>query len=218
MRIVDTQQTTHIDRQVGSSVFGINLVSRPPAHVQSSILELQSAIEAALPSGIAFRAPAESLHLSIFQFVSARDTNPRRSSDWRARQHKVISALDAIASNPWDISLAAPRLELRPAAIIMVYPSSSDLEALRNRIEESPSLTGLSSHRPGLQHVSLFRYSTEMPLEQLRDACQRIDCGIPEWRMVQMDLVRETVYPSLRFELLRSFRLAQASIVRSMSR
>lgn len=125
---------------------------------------------------------------------------------------KVISALDAITSNPWNISLAAPRLELRPAAIILTYPSSSGLEALRHRIEGSPSLSGLSGRRPALQHVSLFRYSAEMPLEQLRNACQTIGCAMLEWRMVQMDLVCETVYPSLRFELLRSFRLAEASI------
>jgi hypothetical protein len=163
-------EKTHIDQQVGCSVFGVNLISRPPGHVRASILELQDAVEAALPGDIAYRTPAESLHMSIFQFVWVRDTNPKGSADWQVCQGKVISALDAIASNPWGISLTAPRLELRPAAIILIFPPSSGLEALRDRIERSP-LSGLNSRRPGLQHVSLFRYSTEMPLEQLRNAC-----------------------------------------------
>lgn len=205
-------EKTRIDQQVGCSVFGISLIGRPPAHVRAGILESQDAIEAALPRDIAYRTPAASLHLSIFQFVPVRDTNRNGSTDWEVRQDKVISALDAIASDPWDISLAGPWLELRPAAIILIFPSSSDLEALRHRIERSPSLSGLNSRRPGLQHVSLFRYSTEVPLEELRSACQHIDCGVPEWCLAQMDLVHETVYPSLHLELLQSFRLAEGFI------
>lgn len=206
-------EETQVDHQIASSVFAINLVSWPPASVRDSMLKLQSAVEAVVPSGAVHRAPEDSLHMSIFQLVWARGNSSNSEAAWQVRQSEIVSELQAMASGPWNIVLAAPRLEVRTAAIILVFPPSSGIEALRHRLEAVPALAGLDSHRPSLQHVSLFRFTKQVPLNSLQSTCRDIEVDVPPWHMIEVDLVREMVYPSLVLEPLRTFQLEQNSAI-----
>ena len=204
-------ETTQVDHQVASSVFAINLVSRPPSGVRDSMLRLQDSVAAVLPTCAVFRAPEDSLHMSIFQLVWARGNGVNGDTAWWVQQSDVLSELETLASQPWDIVLTAPRLEVRSAAIILVFPPSSEIEALRHGLEDMPALAGLDSHRPRLQHVSLFRFTAEMPLDDVQSTCCDIEFDLPPWRIIDVDLVRETVYPSLCLECLRTIVLGRHS-------
>lgn len=180
---------------------------------------LQRAIEATVAPQVTHRTPIGSLHISIFQFAWARETDDaRKQSAWRTCQDDVIRELERAVSPTAPILLKAAKLEVRPAAIIVVFSPSPELEALRNRISGMPSISSLRSRRPGLQHVSLFRYSTEMALDELRVACQNVPLNLPPWHVANAELVQETVYPSLGFESLRSFEFADVSVSQDSDR
>jgi hypothetical protein len=197
---------TQVDKQVGAPVFAVNLIGRPPKRVREHMSILQDSLATAVSPEAVHRTPAESLHLSVFQFAWARQKEDQQSA-WAMCRNNVQRQLESAVSLIAPVFLNAARLEVRPAAIIVVFSPSPELEALRNRISAMPSIAGLASRRPHLQHVSLFRYSKEVPLEEFRAACNDIEVDLPPWRLSRLDLVRETVYPSLAFDSLQSFEL-----------
>lgn len=200
-----------VDDQVGASVFGVNLISRPPSRVRESMSLLQDSIQAAVPDTVAWRTPAESLHLSIFQFVWARIAGDAdKEAAWRVREDDILGDLESAASAAAQILLSKAKLEVRFAAIILAFPPSSELETLRHRIGAFPSVSGLCSRRPHLQHVSLFRYLTKTSRDGLESACRDIEVDVPVWHVSEVELVRESVYPSLQCQVLQTFALADA--------
>ncbi len=203
-------ERTLVDAQVGAPVFAVNLISRPPRRVRERMSSLQDSLAPILSPEAAHRTPPEALHLSVFQFVWARETKDQRPA-WQTCQDDVLRQLGSAVSSTAPALLQLARLEVRRAAIIVAFSPSPELEALRQKISDMPAIASLAGRRPRLQHVSLFRYSRPMLFEELKAACRNIELDLPPWRVLRVEVVRETVYPSLAFEVLRSFELTHAS-------
>lgn len=201
---------TKKDQQIGAPVFAINLVSIPPRATSDRIAEVQDRIQSAVPEGTVFRSPADSLHLSVFQFVWARGSKSNQEAIWRQLQNDVVGSLDSAVSEIESISLISPILSVTPAAIILIFQSSPAVERLRESITGFAEISRLEYRQPQIQHVTLFRFETEASLVELVEVCENMEVSVPAWNVKGLELVEETVYPSLKRRTICSFAVGKS--------
>jgi len=201
---------TRLDRDVGRPTFAINLIARPPASVRNQLSAIQDAISVAVSDGVLYRCPPASLHLSVFQFVWSRSNGGLAQEPiWNGCKDRIIEGLETVISSTDALILGRPSIEAGESAVILKFDPSPALEALRDGISSRAGLHHLSTNRPAIQHVSIFRYNQEVPLEAVRGLCGNVAIALTPWAIEELALVRENVYPSLDLELIHSFRLRQ---------
>jgi hypothetical protein len=199
---------TLVDCDVGLPTFAINLIARPTSSVRNKFSAIQDAISVAVSKGVLYRCPPGSLHLSVFQFVWARRVGgPAAESVWNSYQNHIIEGLEAVISSTDGFIVGRPSIDARESAVILKFDPSPVLEALRDGISSIAGLYRLSTNRPTIQHVSIFRYHQEVALQGIREACSNVSIADPAWTIEELGLVRENVYPSLDLKLIRTFRL-----------
>jgi CheY-like chemotaxis protein len=199
----------HMDSQVGLPTFGINLIARPRPLVSEKFSAIQDALSLAIPKGVLYRCPLSSLHLSVFQFVWARRIRESAADEsvWSGYQNHIVERLNAVASSTDAFAVGRPRILAGESAVILRFDPSPVLEALRDDISSIAGLGGLSTNRPTIQHVSIFRYDQEVAVNPIQQACNNVHIPHLVWTIDQLELVREKVYPSLELDVIRTFRL-----------
>jgi hypothetical protein len=200
---------THMDSQVGLPTFGINLIARPRPLVSEKFSAIQDELSLAVPKGVLYRCPPSSLHLSVFQFVWARRIKESAADEsvWSDHQNHIVERLNALACLADAFVLDRPCILAGASAVILRFDPSPMLEALRDDISAITALSHLSSNRPTIQHVSIFRYDQEVALNPIQHACNNVHIPHLVWTIDELELVREKVYPSLDLDIIWTFRL-----------
>jgi hypothetical protein len=170
---------------------------------------IQDAIDRRIPGDALFRCPAASLHLSVFQLVWARSEEARgEGRAWAACCGQVLADLGAVAASAQEFLLRSPSIHIEKSAVIIKFARTHALERIRDQISAVARQAELSWNRPKIQHVSLFRYSRSIVLDQVIDACGRLQSPDLTWRVCGLRLVRENVYPSLDVTVIEDYEFA----------
>ncbi|WP_460480983.1 hypothetical protein [Comamonas humi] len=200
---------TLADSQVGCPTFAINVLAYPPGSVQRRLSDMQDAIESMAPTGSLYRCPATTLHLSVFQFVWARSpVGAMDRSAWLGRQGQTVKALTRIASSSSSFVLSQERIHAGESAVFLRFDPSPLLEQLRDGIAAFAADDFPACNRPGIQHITLFRYRQQVALSLVEAACQRAPAFCEEWKVDRLELVQENVYPALNVDVIGAFQLA----------
>jgi hypothetical protein len=177
------------------------------AETQASLGELQKAVAAHWPHPL-HTAPPEALHQTLYALANVKDRFDKEAY-WRSIAEPCGEILDNICRGHGPIELMYSRLKVTDTAIIAVATESSGLiETIRHRIAELiPPPTGLKPMRYNLIHSTLARYrvSAEIPNETIA-AIESLPVSVKA-RVVNIKLVRETLFPYQKHDELRSFPL-----------
>ena len=200
-----TGQATQIDSRIGLPVFGVSLIALPPARVRHRLSEIQDLIEAAAPQDCLYRCPAATLHLSVFHFVwTRRPQGAGGQAEWEKGKAGILAAIAAMTSSMRPFTLGRGTVQVGDAAIFLKFDASPAIERLRDAL--AGIATPSCASRPAIQHVSLFRYRRNVPVQTVQEAC----AGLPpfgDWEVDALQLAHEKVYPSMDFSLIDEFAL-----------
>jgi len=193
-----------VDSRIGSSTFAINLVAHLPDEIQTIVSGIQEIIIGLVPPGTLFRCPVSTLHMSVFQFVHARKATPNCDSDeWKNISKEILLYLDSTKKITNVCTFKTPTIEVSESAIFLLFADSIEIDALRDRLECRARETRLSWNRPGIQHVSIFRYASPVQLDKIQSQINAIEIPCIEWKLSVLQLEQENVYPSLEITVIK---------------
>ena len=189
-----------VDGMIGNPAFAINLVAQPPEETKALLSDVQERIAHSLPRNAMFECPVSSLHLSVFQFVHSRNAKLNNDTQvWECVSKSLLSHIDSAINEAMVCNLHGSSLHVSESAIFLRFSESREIESLRSRLAGIASQTELNWNRPGIQHVSMFRYLKPIQLDRVRLAIDSIKIPPIEWEITKLQLVRENLYPSLNF-------------------
>jgi hypothetical protein len=177
------------------------------AETQASLGKLQEAVAARWPHPL-YTAPPEALHQTLYALANVKDRFDKEGY-WRSIAEPCGEILDSLCQDYGPIELTYSRLKVTDTAIIAVATETSGLiEAIRHRIAELiPPPAGLRPMRYNLIHSTLARYrvSAEIPDETIA-AIESLPVSVKA-PVDRIKLVRETLFPCMEHDELRSFPL-----------
>ncbi|GEM_PF-6104589 len=195
-----------VDSRIGSSTFAINLVAHPPEEIVTIASEIQEIIIGLMPPDTLLRCPISTLHMSVFQFVHARKSSPTHDSDeWKSVSEEVLLQLDSATKFINTCTLKTPTIEVSESAIFFLFEALSGIDTLRDRLESIASETRLSWNKPGIQHMSIFRYASPVQLDKIKAQINAIEIPCMNWELSVLQLKQENVYPSLETTVIKKY-------------
>jgi len=157
------------------------------------------------------RQPAHALHVSsAFLVPVSGETDLPKDEIWQARGADWVRVIAGATAAMTPFRLRFSRLMVTDAAVIAVADQPNPISELRRVLTAALDLPWPIT-KGELVHTTLFRFSAALadPARLLRragDLETRIETGVPE-----LQLVRETTFPSLNFEVLHRFALGKPS-------
>lgn len=174
---------------------------------QDSLGQIQEALAAQWPHPL-YTAPPEALHQTLYALANVKDRFDKEGY-WQSIAEPCSEILDSLCRDHGPIELIYSHLKVTDTAIIAVATESSGLiEAIRHRIAELiPPPPGLKPMRYNLIHSTLARYrvSAEIPDETIA-AIENLPLSVRA-PVESIKLVRETLFPCIEHDELRSFSL-----------
>jgi hypothetical protein len=174
---------------------------------QAALHGLQERVARLWPARL-LRAPASALHLTIYPLVPVRGAFDR-DAYWDAIADRAVNLLGGLCAAAGPFRLRFERVQAAPAAIIAVARDGSGLiDRIRQAIAERlPPPPGLAPMRYDLIHSTLARHAAPDPIPAAAVAAVEALPVAIEASVARLKIVRETVYPCLVMEELRTLPL-----------
>jgi hypothetical protein len=198
-----------LDRRWGRPCLGYNLCLRPGPAAAAGFSAVQQPLLAAEPSLL--RVPEHALHANVSWLLPVhREFGREKDELWQRQGAGWLAVLGSVltaAAGPFR--LCYRHLVATDAAIIAVADEPSFVSALRRELAVAlPVPGGISAGQ--LVHTTLFRYP-----EPLRDPGSLLARLTAAEFLVTVDVrellvVRERVFPSLDYEIIRRLPLGGA--------
>ncbi|MGE5132707.1 MAG: 2'-5' RNA ligase family protein [Gemmatimonadota bacterium] len=183
------------------------LCIRPDADARAGLAAVQDAV--AGPEPALLRIPPQALHLSVAWLLGVHETFARPKDElWAEYGPGWLAMLrTALAALP-PFSLRLRELAATDTAVIAIADAPNPVTALRAELTGAlPRPRNLPLSRGELVHTTLFRYraplaAPEAFLQRVAGAAVNLQVSVHE-----MALIREIVFPSLRFQTVQNFTL-----------
>ncbi len=166
------------------------------ANVQRQVLTLEPAL---------LRQPESQLHMSIAWLLPVRrEFSEPKDALWASRGDGWLAAITAITEATGPMRLRYRRLVAADAAIIAVAAEPNPVGRLRREITAALDLPWpITYSSVETVHASLFRY--RQPLTDPAGLLRRLESLVIdiETEVSELLMVRESIYPTLAYEVLR---------------
>ncbi|NMJ40902.1 hypothetical protein GWK16_06600 [Roseomonas sp. JC162] len=145
--------------------------------------------------------PAAALHVTVLPLIDAAETFPtaksllwdRHGPDWQA-----AIALACMRLRPFRLRFTRLRVDARA---VIAMDEANPFAALRRDLAGACALPQRPVRMPDITHVTLLR-ARRASVAPLPDRPPTVAAEIP---VTRLRLVRETVFPTLAFEILAEF-------------
>jgi hypothetical protein len=203
---VNGSLTVTADGMWGRDCLAYSIQAAIPDGLADALASIQFELDkAGLP---AFHAcPRNTLHISIFAVVPVRSPVAGKEDYWTGVSSRVMDDLDRLCRGHRVMPVHFDELRLTPNAIIAATRAVPDrIAAIRSHFAGWPAHPGWPRPVYDIMHVTLARFATEqrVPDSAVREVCRPISLA---GEVSRIQLVRETVYPSLKIDALASFDL-----------
>jgi hypothetical protein len=198
----------HFAERWNQPCLAYNACIRPGPSATAALSALQARVLRREPS--LRRIPESALHASLVWLLPVQEEFGRRKDElWQRNGPGWVAALAGVAARTGSFRLSFRRLVATDSAIIALADEPNGVSALRRDLIPLLRLPG-SASAGDLAHVTLFRYA-----EPLRDPgslvgwlaagefCLEVDVG-------ELLVIRERVFPSLRYDVLHRLPLLAA--------
>jgi hypothetical protein len=155
-----------------------------------------------------FGMPGEALHVTVLDWISPVDGYEGTSKTELYEQ--IYDDFDAVMSqvtaSTAPITIKFNIVRASPSTIFITGRDNGEFETLRQHFVEKVSLPKDTKTPPQIIHSSLVRFVKEIELSDVErfTASQQLD--ITE-TFTHFDLLRSTVEPNLKFEVLKEYKL-----------
>ncbi len=154
-------------------------------------------------------SPPHALHLSIYAPVPVRWPDSGKGDYWQEIAARTRADLEDLCTSQRSFTLHFDTLRVSPSAIIAVASGVPELvAAIRERFSQAPGHPCWPRPMYDIAHTTLARFSADgvLPepiIHQLSTKPISVMASV-----IRIQLVRETVYPSLQVDTLTSYDLA----------
>jgi hypothetical protein len=193
-----------VDALFGTPCEGYQYQAVPAAAALDRLGRLQDEIEGA-SAGALIRIPRPSLHVTIVPLLDADEHFEATPAElWRHHSARWTDAIERASAAVQRFELEFVELRYTPKAVILLAMMPNRVTLLRKEVAEVCGLPDRATRVPNITHMTLFRYRDPSAVTDHDVSAQLpVRLAIDELRFV-----RETVYPTLAFEPIRSWRLA----------
>jgi len=147
--------------------------------------------------------PAESLHISIFWIIDARQVYPSdKDLIWENLSSVTLAQFSKVVSEVKSFEISFGDIVLTDSAVICIGQDNGTVQALRNAFAKSIPLPPETRNNHTIIHVTLGRLvrHPNSPV-QLLASIFRVKCELME--MVRsIEIRKELIYPSLETEVV----------------
>lgn len=199
-----------LDTMWGDPCLAYNVQVLLPPSIHAPLVKLQTEIEHQ-ETGSLLRCPAHALHISIASLIPVRtpDSSQDKEAQWQSIRYESQTALRKVAKTTRDFQIRFCRVIATDGAIITVATDDGHMQTIREKLRE---YVPLRSTPINIIHCTLFRYHTrlENPQKLLADLQTRTLRQI--FTVDELQIRRETMYPSLASDLAFASKLAGSRI------
>ena len=189
---------------------GYLLLFRPDASASAALAERQQQVLALEPALL--RQPEARLHTSVAWLLPVgREFSEPKDALWAEHGEDWLKIIEAITEGIPPMRLCYRRLVVTDAAIIAVAEEPNPVGAFRRELTAALGLPWpISYSSVGIVHTTLFRYR-QPPSDPvgLLHRLQAMPVAI-ETQVSELLMVRESVYYTLKYEVLRRLPLGKA--------
>jgi hypothetical protein len=196
----------------GQPTLGYILMFRPDPAAVAGLVAVQDMVLAAEPSLL--RQPASQLHNSVAWLLGTQAEFGRPKDEiWQERGDdwlKIIAGMTDVTS---PMRLRFRTIVMTSAAVIAIAEEPSPVAQFRRELTAALGLDWPITYESlGVVHVTLLRY--RQPLADPAALLSRISAASisVETEIDELILVRETVYPTLDYEILRHLPLRGSAL------
>ena len=206
-RTVSDSLTVTADDMWGRQCLAYNIQAVIPGGLAGALASIQQELgRIELP---AFNpCPRETLHISIFALVPVRSAAAGKKEYWENVSSKAVADLEGLCRGRRAMAVGFDELRVTPTAIIAAAHVVPELIAgIRSHYSAWPAHPGWSRPQYDIIHVTLARFAAtaRVPDALVREVTARpISLAA---HISRLQLVRETIYPSLKAEVLAAFDL-----------
>jgi hypothetical protein len=152
--------------------------------------------------------PRASFHVSVFSLIHFSWVHPDKRGLWRALEAGALAALTPLVARP-PLALRFSRLRVTENALIALADDEANwIASVRSALAGVTAAHAIPTRRYDVVHTTLARFAQSGQLS--RHACgalEALSVDVP-YLIPTLQIVRETTYPTLAFELLRELPLA----------
>jgi len=195
----------------GAPGIGYLLIFRPDAAASAALARVQEQVLALEPTLL--RQPESQLHTSVAWLLAVgRDFGEPKDAIWAARGDDWLKIMASITERTEPMRLCYQRLVVTDAAVIAVAQEPTPVGEVRRELTAGLGLPWpISYSSVEVVHTTLFRYSAALRdpaglLQRLEAMPVSIETSVSELLMV-----RESMYYTARYEVLRRLPLGVAS-------
>jgi len=194
----------------GQPTLGYILMFRPDPTAVAGLGAVQDMVLAAEPSLL--RQPASQLHNSVAWLLGTQTEFGRPKDEiWQERGDDWLKIITGLTDETGPMRLRFRKIVMTSAAVIAIADEPNPVADFRRELTAALGLDWPITYESlGVVHVTLLRYRQPLAdpaalLERISAASISVETGIDE-----LILVRETVYPTLDYQILRRLPLLGA--------
>jgi hypothetical protein len=187
----------------GQPTLGYILMFRPDPAAVAGLAAVQDMVLAAEPSLL--RQPASQLHNSVAWLLGTQASFARPKEEiWQQHGDDWLKIITGLTDATGPMRLRFHKIVMTSAAIIAIAEEPNPVAGFRRELTAALSLDWpITYESVGVVHVTLLRY--RQPLADPAGLLSRISAASisVETDVSELIMVRETVYPTLDYEVLR---------------
>jgi hypothetical protein len=187
----------------GQPTLGYILMFRPDPAAAAGLAAVQDMVLEAEPSLL--RQPASQLHNSIAWLLGTQARFDRPKAEiWQEQGDDWLKIITGLTDATGPMRLRFHQIVMTSAAVIAIAEEPNPVAEFRRELTAALDLDWPITYESlGIVHVTLLRYS--QPLADPAGLLSRISAASisVETEIDELIMVRETVYPTLDYEILR---------------
>jgi len=195
----------------GQPTLGYILMFRPDPAAVTGLAAVQDLVLEAEPSLL--RQPASQLHNSIAWLLATREDFGRPKDEiWQEQGDGWLKIITGLTDETGPMRLRFHKIVMTSAAVIAIAAEPNAVASFRRDLTAALGMDWPITYESlGIVHVTLLRY--RQPLADPAGLLSRISAVSisVETEVDELILVRETVYPTLDYEILRHLPLRGGS-------
>ncbi len=201
-----------VERRWGQPCLAYNACIQPEPDATARLSVVQDGVLNLEPSLL--RVPARALHANLVWLLPVHEEFGRPKDElWQRHGPQWTAILDGILATAATFRLCFRHLVATDSAVIAVAEQPNRLSALRRELMSALSVPG-SLTAGELVHMTLFRYAH--PLRDPAALIRRLAAGTDvDVEVREVVVVRERMFPSLDYAVLRRISLASSDPVES---
>jgi hypothetical protein len=200
-----------ITSEWGQPTLGYILMFRPDPAAVAGLAAVQDLVLAAEPSLL--RQPESQLHNSVAWLLATREDFGRPKDEiWQEQGEDWLKIITSVTDETGPMRLRFHKIVMTNAAVIAIAEEPNPVAPLRRELTAALGLDWpITYDSLGTVHVTLLRY--RQPLADPAGLLRRISAASisVETDVSELILVRETVYPTLDYDILRHLPLRGGS-------